>query len=163
MKKKALILSACFLILLLTATAWGASDVKTLDIHAQVDAVAILTLGQTDIHFPATTPPTQFTATENPVTVRCQVLIDLTQADLSVICDGNLISGANNIPITAVTWTVTGAGYQAGTMSSTVDQTAGTWAISGDYSGTFSFFLANSWTYHTGTYLARATYTLTAP
>ena len=166
MKKKALILSACFLILLLAGTAWGATDTKYLTINAQVDAVAILTLGEPIINFPATTPPTQFSATENPVSVQCQVLIDASAATLTVICDGNLISGGNNIPITNVTWTatnITGTGYVGGTMSSTAAQTAGTWADSGDYQGTFSFFLANSWAYATGSYTAIATYTLTAP
>jgi hypothetical protein len=163
MKKKALILSACFLILLLAGTARGATDVKNLTINAQVDAVAILTLGVTDIHFPATTPPTQFVATENAVSVDCQVLIDASAATLTVICDGPLTSGSNTIAINNVTWTATGAGYQGGTMSDTVAQQAGTWSSSGDYSGTFSFFLANSWSYATGTYIAIATYTLTAP
>jgi hypothetical protein len=164
MKKKALILSACFLILLLAGTAWGASDIANLTINAQVDAVAILTLGETIINFPATTPPTQFVATENPVSVRCQVLIDLTEATLTVICDGPLTSATSTIAIANVTWTATGAGYNAaGTMSSGSAQAAGSWAISGDYVGAFSFFLANSWLYHTGSYTAIATYTLTAP
>jgi len=165
MKKKALILSACFLIMLLSGTSWGATDVKYLTINAQINAVAILTLGQTEINFNAltTVPPDPILAQENPVSVQCQVLIDATAATLTVICNGNLIASGGTIPITNVTWTATGTGYQGGTMSSTDAQTAGTWTDSGDYKGEFNFSLANSWSYATGAYTAIATYTLTAP
>jgi hypothetical protein len=67
------------------------------------------------------------------------------------------------IPIGNVTWTASGAGFQAGTMSSTVPVTAGSWNGPGTHNGGFSYSLVNSWTYPVGNYSVSSTYTLTAP
>ena len=84
-------------------------------------------------------------------------------ATLTVLAAGDLTSGTDTIAISNVTWTATGAGFVAGTMNKTTAQSAGSWTGSGNRSGTFSYFLANSWSYPTGSYTATTTYTLTAP
>jgi hypothetical protein len=48
-------------------------------------------------------------------------------------------------------------------MSRTIGQTAGSWTGPGSRTGTFDYFLANSWSYVPGVYSAGITYTLTAP
>ena len=73
------------------------------------------------------------------------------------------MSGSNTIAISNVTWTATGTGFRAGTMSRTTSQLVGRWTGSGTRTGTLSFFLANSWSYATGNYTQRVTFTLTAP
>jgi hypothetical protein len=61
-----------------------------------------------------------------------------------------------------MTWTATGTGYVAGTMNTTA-QPAGSWTGPGQRIGTFSYFLANSWSYTVGNYSTSINYTLTAP
>ena len=63
----------------------------------------------------------------------------------------------------AITWTSTGAGFVAGTLSSTAPVTVGTWTGSGSRSGTQILMFQNLWTYASGTYTASLTYTLSAP
>jgi hypothetical protein len=82
---------------------------------------------------------------------------------LTCLAEGDLTAGANTIAISNVTWTATGTGFVAGTMNKTTAQSAGSWTGPGARSGTFSFSLANSWSYDTGSYTAAITYTLTAP
>jgi hypothetical protein len=62
-----------------------------------------------------------------------------------------------------MTWTATGTGYLPGTMNRTTAQTAGSWTGSGQRIGTFSYLLANSWSYTVGNYSTTINYTLTAP
>ena len=82
---------------------------------------------------------------------------------LTCLASGDLTSGSNTIPIGNMSWTATGSGYVAGTMSEATGQAAGSWTASGKRTGTFSYFLASSWLYATGVYSTTITYTLTGP
>ena len=82
---------------------------------------------------------------------------------LTCRASGNLVSGTNTIAISNMTWTATGTGYVAGTMNRTTAQTAGSWTGPGQHIGTFSYFLANLWSYVIGNYSTTINYTLTAP
>lgn len=147
-------------------SAFAVTDTKPLTINAIVSPRAKLTLGVAAINFPDADPSTtpSVAATENPVSVDSQVRTGAAStATLTVLAASDLTSGANTIAITNVTWTATGAGYVAGTMSTSAAQTVGSWTGSGDRSGTLSFFLTNSWSYATGSYTANSTFTLTAP
>jgi len=84
-------------------------------------------------------------------------------AALTCLASGDLISGTNTISISNMTWTATGTGYLPGTMNRTTAQPAGSWTGSGQRVGTFSYFLANSWSYTIGNYSTSINYTLTAP
>jgi hypothetical protein len=166
MKKASLVLVVGLGLVLMAGGAFAASDSKPLTVNATVSARASLSIGQVAIHFvdadPDGTP--SISATENPVSVTAKVRTgSATTATLTHLAGGDLVSGSDNIAIGNVTWTVTGAGYQAGTMNKSTAQTAGSWTGSGNRSGTFSYFLANSWNYATGSYTASSTYTLTAP
>jgi len=153
-------------LILIAGGAFAASDTKTLTINATVSARASLTLENSTINFvdadPDGTP--SIPATENVVDVTVKVRTGSTStATLTHLAAGDLTSGGDTILIGNVTWTASGTGFQAGTMNRTTPQTAGSWTGSGSRSGTFSYFLANSWDYALGNYTASSTYTLTAP
>ena len=81
-----------------------------------------------------------------------------------MLANGNLISGSDTIAITNVTWTASGAPFVAGTMDAVTAQDAATFSSgSGQYTGTYSYLLANSWAYVPGAYTQTVVYTLTAP
>ena len=148
----------------------GSSIVLT-DVNADSTCSAQLTINTTSITFhnasPSSTPSVP--AAENPVHVTASVQInDLGTVTLTALAGGDLISGPHAIPVDKVTWTVTGSGgnnggFIAGTMSKQSPKLVGSWTTSGTYYGDFSFFLANSWSYATGTYTQTVTYTLIAP
>ncbi len=140
--------------------------IVTMDVGAESSSTAQLTITPTTINFPSANPGTipNVPAMVNPVSVTANVQTDAAStAVLTVLAAGDLISGGDRIPISKITWTATGDGYIAGTMSKDTAATAGSWQGSGQYSGTFSFFLANSWSYATGSYTQNITYTLAVP
>lgn len=167
MKKVSLILSICLSLVLMAGGVFAATDTKTLTIIATVASRAKLALGQSTIHFPASDPDTDanpIPATENPVSVSAKVTIGgAAVATLTHQAASDLGDGTGSIPIGNVTWTVTAAGFQAGTMNKTLAQTAGSWTGPGNKPGTFRYFLLNSWDYTPGGYSATSTYTLTIP
>ncbi len=151
---------------LLAGAAQAATSTQTLTINATVAAAATLTLSKNSIHFPDADPDAtpSIAATENPVNVTAKVKTgSASTATLTVLAAGDLTSGTDTIAISNVTWTSSGTGFAPGTMNKTTAQSAGSWTGSGNRTGTFSYFLANSWTYPTGSYTATTTYTLTAP
>jgi len=164
MKRLRLILLLVSCLLFMAGGAFAQTDTETLTINATVGARAKLTMNPTTINFPDADPDDfpLIDATENPVDVEAKVRTTGT-ATLTCQANGDLISGGDSIAISNVTWTATGGGYQAGTMSSATPQTAGSFVGSGEYDGTFSYQLANSWAYEVGNYSQTVTYTLTAP
>lgn len=166
MKKVSLALAIGLGLVFMAGGAFAASDAKNLTVNAAVSARASLTLGQSSINFPDADPDAtpSIAATENAVSVTAKVRTGSNSAaTLTHLAGGDLTSGSDTILISNVTWTASGAGYQAGTMNRSTAQTAGSWTGSGNRNGSFSYFLANSWSYATGTYAASSTYTLTTP
>jgi len=153
-------------LVLMATGAFAVTATQNLTVNATVSARATLSIGQTSIHFPDADPDAtpSVPANENAVSVTAKVRTgSASTATLTHLAAGDLVSGSDTILIGNVTWTVTGTGFQAGTMNKTTAQTAASWTGSGNRSGTFSYFLANSWSYATGSYTASSTYTLTAP
>jgi hypothetical protein len=148
----------------------GSSIVIT-DVNAYSTCSATLTINTTSITFPSANPDlaTSVAATQNPVGVTASVQIDdQSTVTLTALAGGDLVSGGNTISINNVTWTATGSGDNnsgliAGNMNKSTPVLAGSWTQSGTYTGAFSFFLANSWSYAPGTYSQTVTYTITAP
>lgn len=167
MKKLGLVLIICFSLILFSGGAFAqVTDTEPLTINAVVAGAATLVLGTNTINFASADPDTvpNIAATENPVSVTARVRTGgASTPTLTHIADGPLTNGGDTIAISNVTWTATGAGFVAGTMSDTVDVSAGSWTGSGERIGTFSYSFANSWAYATGTYTQTSTYTLTAP
>lgn len=144
----------------------GGSSIVPMDAEADNPSTVTLTIDKTCIDFlanPGTFPT--IPASQGPVSVTANATIDAgSTATLTVVAGGDLVSGNNIIPIDKVSWTATGDGFVPGpTMIKKTSATAGNWQGPGEYHGTFSFFLANSWSYATGTYSQTVTYTLSAP
>ncbi len=143
-----------------------AQSTQVLTINATVSARAELTLSPTTITFadasPTTTPSIQ---AGSVVTVTAKVRTGSSSTPTLVVqANGDLESGGDTIAIGNVRWTASGAPFVAGTMNKTTAQDAAAFGTgSGSYSGTYTYFLANSWSYPTGSYSQTATYTLTAP
>ncbi|MGO9020402.1 MAG: hypothetical protein ACLQVJ_18855 [Syntrophobacteraceae bacterium] len=145
----------------------AATSIVITDVNAESTCSATLTINTASITFPSANPDLvpSVAATQGLVPVTASVQIeDQSTVTLTALAGGDLVSGGNKIPITAVSWTAdNNSGLIAGTMSKDTPVLAGSWMSSNSYSGTFSFFLANSWSYATGTYSQIITYTLTAP
>ncbi|MCJ7641935.1 MAG: hypothetical protein MUO29_08590, partial [Desulfobacterales bacterium] len=153
MKKLSLATVCVFCLFWMVGGAFAATDSKVLTVNATVSARATLTLGVATINFPDSDPTTvpSISATENPVSVTAKVRTGAAStATLTCIAGGALISGTDTIAISNVTWTAGGNGFVGGTMSSTLGQSAGSWTGSGNNSSTFSYSLANSWSYAAG-------------
>jgi hypothetical protein len=144
----------------------AASQTATVYVGADDTSTVQLSIGAASINFPSANPGStpMVASTQNPVSVTASAQIDdQSTAVLTVQAGGDLISGSDTISINKVSWTATGAGFTAGTMDKNNPVTAGSWQGPGEYSGTFSLFLANSWSYATGNYSQTVTYTLSAP
>jgi hypothetical protein len=138
-------------------------SVFTLRVVTENPPTAQLTITPASVNFRNSVAPL-IPAQENPVSVTANAQIDdQSTAVLSVFAGDDLVSGADKISIDKVSWTATGDGFVAGTMKKNVSVTAGSWQGPGEHVGTFSFFLANSWSYATGNYSQTVIYTLTAP
>lgn len=106
-------------------------------------------------------PSVQIPANENPVDVRAfAILIPSSSLTLTVTAQTDFDA---TIPASTVSWTVTGAGYQAGSLQAGTPVTVGSWSGAAFHwhEGTMSFsFLRDYLTQAPGTYSLIATYTL---
>ncbi len=145
------------------ARAEAQTSVGTL--NTTVSGMARLTLSSTSLTFPDADPDTvpQVPPTQGPITITAKARAAAAGAvTLTVLAANDLRSGLSTIPATSITWTTTGPGFVAGTLSATVANTVAIWTGPGVRTGTQSFLFRNSWTYPTGTYTLTMTYTLTA-
>lgn len=171
MKLKTIILMIAALTLVGAGAAWGAQATADVKVAATVSSSAKLTLAASTITFPDADPDTtkSIPANENGAIVTAKVKTgSSTTATLKVLAADDLKSGTDTIPIANVTSSATnssGTFFSAGpiTWSKTSPGVTVGQGGSGSYSGTFSWFLANSWNFPTGSYTANATYTLLAP
>ena len=142
------------------------TQTTTATISANVGTLATLTLSSANVSFPDADPDAvpQVPALGGPLSITAKARATrLSQVLLTVQANGPLRSGLNTIAASAITWTSTGAGFVAGTLSSTTDVVVGSWTGSGTRSGTQDLMFQNLWTYASGTYTATLTYTLSAP
>jgi len=153
-------------LLLAVVTTDGASKTATASATVTIAATAKLSLSSTTLAFPDadpdTTPAIPASGGAITITAKARTTIGST-VTLVVQATDDLLSGLDRILATQLTWTSSGAGFVAGTMSRTAAQSVASWTSSGAWSGTQSYTLLNSWTYATGTYSTTLTYTLTAP
>jgi hypothetical protein len=143
----------------------SAQTTATLTINATVGPRAELSISPTTITFPDANPTTTPSIPANTTVAVTASVRTAGTPTLRVLANGDLTSGGDTIAISNVTWTASGAPFIAGTMNRTTAQDAATWsaAQSGTWTGTYSYFLANSWAYAVGSYTQTVTYTLTAP
>ncbi len=144
----------------------AATATGSLSATVTVSAMAKLTLSTATVTFPGADPDVSpsIAASEGPITITAKGKTSTgATISLTLIAADDLLSGSGSIPISNVTWTASGAGFVAGTMSRAAAQTVASWTNSGNRTGTQSFALANSWDYAAGSYTTTAQYTLTAP
>lgn len=134
-------------------------------VTAHVDAKAKLTLSQSSINWLDADPDVVGTFDSGPITVDVKARTSAGGAvTVTVLADGDLVSGSDSIPVNTLAWTATGTGFTAnGANSWTTAQTLGSWTNSGNHNGSQTLTLPNLWTYKTGTYTVTLNYTLTAP
>jgi hypothetical protein len=145
------------------ARAEAQTDVATL--NATISGMARLSLSSATLTFPDADPDTvpQIAASQGPITITARARAAATGAvTLTLRASDDLRSGLITIPADRITWTSTGAGFAAGTLSAAIDRTVASWAGSGVRTGTQTFFFRNLWTYATGTYTLTMLFTLTA-
>lgn len=151
-------------VLFLSGTAYAQSTATaTIGVTANVNARAKLALGTASVSFADADP--DVTATLSSAAISVDVKARTSGSGnvlLTMQASGDLTSGTDTIAIGNLSWAVTGAGFQAGSASTTA-RTLGSWTGSGNPAGTHTLQLPNSWSYATGSYTATLTYTLTAP
>ena len=117
----------------------AASLSRTATATASVNATAKLTLSSTSLAFPDadpdTTPAIPALGGALTITAKARTTIGDT-VTLVVQAGDDLLSGLDRILATQLTWTATGAGFVAGTMSKTAAQTVASWTSSGAWVGT---------------------------
>ena len=147
-------------------TTRAADQTSTATLSANVGTVASLTLSSATIAFPDADPDlvAQIPATGGPLLITAKSRATAgAQVVLSVQASDDLRSGVTVIAASNITWTGSGAGFVAGTLSNASPVTVATWTGSGIRSGSQQFFFRNLWTHPTGTYTVTMTYTLSAP
>ena len=126
-----------------------------------------LTVTPKHVSFPSADPDAVPVVTAQPLTVRYQVRGNGNQAwRLTVLAAGDFADGGAAIDVGNVSWTATPSPpFQAGTLSSTVEQTVASGAgdVQPPRSGTLVFQMNNLWTYNVGVYTQTIVFTLSAP
>ena len=143
-----------------------AAQPATATLSANVSPQAKLSLSTNSVSFPDADPDTvaQVPAQGGPLLITAKARATPgAQVVLTVLASDDLRSGVNVLPVSNITWTVTGPGFQPGTLSTTTPATLGTWTGSGVRSGTQLLLFRNLWTHPTGTYTTTIVYTLSAP
>lgn len=142
------------------------AQTSTATLSANIQPLARLTLSSSSLTFPDTDPDilAQVSAVGGPISITAKGRASSgAQVLLTVLATDDLRSGLDVIAASALTWTATGAGFVAGTLSKTTAALVAQWTGSGVRSGTQTWLFRNEWTYVTGTYTATITYTLSAP
>jgi hypothetical protein len=144
----------------------ASAQTATATFSANLAGFAKFSLSSNTVTFPDADPDTipLVPASSGPLTITVKARATAgSTIRLTISATDSLRSGVNTIPATALTWTTTGSGYTAGTVSQFAAQTLGTWTGPGVQIGTQSYLFQNSWTYVPGTYTLVLFYTLTAP
>ena len=144
----------------------AAAQTATATLSANIATVAGLTLSSATLAFPDADPDAVplIPATAGPILITAKSRATAgAQVVLAVQATDDLRSGVSVIAASNITWTGSGLGFVAGTLSKSSPVTVATWTGSGIRSGSQQFFFRNLWTHPTGTYTLTMTYTLSAP
>lgn len=144
----------------------AAAQADTATLNATIGGLARLTLSSNSITFADADPDTvpEIPATPPAITISAKARATAgAQITLTAQASDDLRSGLDTIPASHITWTATGAGFVAGTLSRTAPRTVALWSGSGVHTGTQSYSFRNLWTYAAGIYSLTVAYTLSAP
>ena len=138
---------------------------RTATLNVTVSSVAKLSVSSPSLVFPDADPDTtpQIPSSGAPLTLVAKARVTPgSLITLTVQATDDLRSGPDVISASALSWTATGSGFTAGTVSVASAQTVASWGNSGQHTGTQSYVFANVWTYAPGVYALTLVYTLTA-
>lgn len=138
----------------------------TTTLSVNLGSLARVAFASTTIGFPNADPDTVPKVAGTPASIAITAKSRTTrnsQVTLTVQSTDDLRSGVTVLPASLITWTATGTGFVAGTLSRTSAQVVGTWTGSGVRSGSQSLFFENRWTHPPGTYTITLVYTISAP
>ena len=144
----------------------AAAQTATATLSANVNTLAKLTLSTASVSFPDANPDAipQVPSSGGPISITAKSRATPgAQVLLTVQASDDLRAGVTVIAASNVTWTASGAGFVAGTLSKTTPVTLATWTGSGTRTGSQQWFFRNLWTHPTGTFSATILYTLSAP
>ena len=151
----------------LTGTTQAQSNVSaTATLSVSLGSQARISVSPASITFPDADPDLvpQVTALPGPIAITTRARATRnTVVTLTIQATDDLRSGVTVLPASLITWTTSGGGFVAGTLSRTSPQIVGSWVGSGIRTGTQSFLFENRWSHPTGTYSVTLMYTLTAP
>lgn len=125
-----------------------------------------LTVSPLSISFASANPDVNPLVAAAPIVVLVRVRQNTGPWTLTIVANGDLLSGGSAVDISNVTWIATPAPpFRGGTLSKTVAQTmaSGTGNVNPPQNGSVTFRLANSWTYSAGNYTQTVVFTLSAP
>ena len=158
------LLLVCIPVAFLAAAPADGQTSATATLSANLGALAKLSFSSNSIGFTDGDPDQLPQIDAGPITITAKSRAGSSGVvSLTVQAADDLRSGVNIIPADALSWTVTGAGFAAGTVSRTTPQVVATWKGSGIHTGTQTYRFRNRWTYATGTYTVTLLYTLTSP
>jgi hypothetical protein len=161
----------CLVMAFLACSFWmvggvsAATYTENLTVNATVTGTGKLTISPTTINFGNADPDTvPSIPADSTVSVNAKARTASGSAvTLTHKANDDLKDGTKTIAITNVSWTAVGSGYVAGTMDKGADQAVGSWSGPGNYGGTLTYSMANSWSYEPGSYSATTVFTLTVP
>ena len=116
--------------------------------------------------FPLSDPDTVPIIGATPVQITYRIRQNDGPWTLTLLANGDLLTGPASVDISNVTWVATPAPpFQNGVLSKTVAQrlASGTGTVNPARQGQVTFRLANSWTYTAGLYTQTIVFTLTTP
>ncbi len=157
-----------WLLLAMAVVATAGTRAQTLQRNLGVTAViptnAKLELSTGSIGFPYYDPDDKQELVASDVTIRVWARSSPgSQIRVTVYAQYELESGSDKIPLSNLSWTGGGTGFQnCDAMSKGTDVTVALFDHSGIYEGTQTYKLANSWGYAPGSYSTTLVYTLTA-
>lgn len=138
----------------------------TATLSVNLGSLARVAFTSTSIAFPNADPDTVPKIAGTPASIAITAKARTTRnslVTLTVQSTDDLRSGVTVLPASLITWTVTGTGFVAGTLSRSSAQLVGSWTGSGVRAGSQSFFFENGWTHPPGTYTITLVYTISAP
>lgn len=157
---------ACWFLLIMIGGSllWAAEGRNTLQMVAQIQPRASLSLERTQITFAGPEDQRLIPSLEGPVQLTVKVRASaIKSATLNMLAESDLEGLGGSIPIQQVEWTAMGSGTAHGVLSRTNEQMVERYTTSGSHQTRLMFALKNNGNLPPGTYLTFVNFTFTSP